>query len=721
MPPPLILLAILMLMPNGTYQQVNPWVNSYGIVTYPLNYAVVYRHVLGSGTYIMYLPPGGYYSIPISGPEYLGLYLQADSNVTIQLLNQTAYHEFEKGVGYQPLVTLVTSSINTTVYIPQGVYYIVVVNNNSSVVNAVLILTRHYQAALANAPIGVVDYGLAPTIGGYVPYSYTTTEFLGSAVIREVNTTAITKCPPLPPDSFSLQLNAVLELGVDNHTQYYWLQNVVIIDPGTRQLLPLVNVWNISAAPPVMNPLYVVGHGAVINNTVYAYMGNWTPYEAPLAVNLTISVGRTTSGFPDALFIDSIDGYSELIDNVTLLLRPTWGPYLAVNGSEYSPSGYLIDVEFVVSGPGCGAVVYADNISAELSLYYLGPNNELLPVPTTWSFGSDTGETIINVKDEAAGAGAVLLTSGGEYLGPLPSADYVNFVTLNDYLLNGTLISTSIPIPEGSWVLLITNRTVNLGNGTLLRLVGTWVDDVFTNNTAIKLFMNEPHVVNYEWARYYWFQVIDASGKLTNMSNWYLADSIINITVPKTTVYLNDDARLVFSGFQTNATHYLINGNSIVLLIDSPTQLVVNWAREFNVSLIIYSINNTPIITEHLGWLPAGYKIRSVSINGINYTLQKPIYVTGPELTAVINANYAQFTVKDLLGLPEPLTRVSIRCDGQVMSVVTNMLGETPRILLPVNSTCSVTVQPLGYYSIALITALAMAITVSLLRVVLRR
>ncbi|WP_243679225.1 thermopsin family protease [Vulcanisaeta distributa] len=45
-------------------------------------------------------------------------------------------------------------------------------------------------------------------------------------------------------------------------------------------------------------------------------------------------------------------GVNTLVDNVTFLMAPpSWGgPYLVVNGSEYSPLGYLIDAEFVIGG-----------------------------------------------------------------------------------------------------------------------------------------------------------------------------------------------------------------------------------------------------------------------------------------------------------------------------------------------------------------------------------
>jgi hypothetical protein len=135
-----------------------------------------------------------------------------------------------------------------------------------------------------------------------------------------------------------------------------------------------------------------------------------------------------------------MNGIKELVDNVTLLLRPDWGPYLVVNGSEYSPLGYLIDSEFIIGGPGCGATVFANEVNASLSLYYLGPNNKLFPVPTAWSFGSDTGETIVNVGEETIGPAVVKLMAGNEYLGPLINADYISFLVINNYLLNGTSV-----------------------------------------------------------------------------------------------------------------------------------------------------------------------------------------------------------------------------------------------------------------------------------------
>lgn len=376
---PLVLLAIMVTLPNGTvYHSINPLISNYGIYTYPINYAVIYRHVIGSGTYIMTItPPGTYYSVSIYGPGPMGgLYLTSNMNVLLLVLSGQGFSELKSGgASVKPLFAYYGQELNATIELPSGEYYIVVINNGSSAAQVMLATTHNYSTPIINAPVGVVDYGLMPSQVGYIPYSYTTNEFLGEARVLSIGVQPLTNCPPpLPPGSFSLQLNAVLEMVVNNQTQYYWVQNVLIIDPTYGLMAPLVNVWNMSSAELFMDSLFITGHGSVMNNEVYAYMGNWTPYEMPpLAVNLTIITNKTVNGFPPQVLIGySMGGFNTLVDNVTFLMMPSWGPYLVVNGSEYSPLGYLIDAEFVIGGPGCGAMVRVNELNAVLSLYYRG-------------------------------------------------------------------------------------------------------------------------------------------------------------------------------------------------------------------------------------------------------------------------------------------------------------------------------------------------------------
>ncbi|MGC9153668.1 MAG: thermopsin, partial [Vulcanisaeta sp.] len=651
---PLILLAILVAMPNSTtYQQVNPLINNYGVYTYPINYAVIYNHVIGSGTYMMTIAPGTYYSVSIYGPGPLGLYLTSNTNVLTLILNSQGLNELKTGATVKPLFTYYGQVLNATIELPSGEYYIVVINNGSSTAQVMLVTTRGYPTPIVNAPIGIVDYGLMPSQVGYIPYSYTTSEFLGEARILSASFQPLTNCSSLPPGSFSLQLNAVLEMVVNNQTQYYWVQNVLIIDPTYDLMAPLVNVWNMSSTNLTMNPLFIIGHGSVMNNEVYAYMGNWTPYEPPLMINLTIITNRTVNGFPEVLIGYSMGGVNTPVDNVTFLMSPSWGPYLVVNGSEYSPLGYLIDAEFVIGGPGCGAMVRANELSATLSLYYKGPGGELLPVPSAWSLGSDTGETIANARAYAVSPGTVGITVGGEYLGPLSNANYLAFLILSNYLLNNQSMTTvEIPLPINSRVILTAQRSVYLGNNTLLRLAGFTVNNVYVNSTELGLTMNQSYIVNYLWVRYYRLDIIDQTNQLTNLSGWYNEDSIVNITIPRSIVYLGNETRFVFTGFTTNATHYAVTNNTLVLLMDRPTTVIINWVKEYNASLILYTINGSYVGMKYLGWVSSGEEVTNVSIDGIIYGLRTPLIITGVKETAILNAEYEEFKVKDILGLP---------------------------------------------------------------------
>ncbi|WP_229709782.1 thermopsin [Vulcanisaeta souniana] len=683
---------------------MNPLINNYGIVTYPMDYAVIYDHVIGAGTYMMMITPENYYSVGIYGPGPVGLYLMSSAKVLLLVLNTQEYGELRTGNITGSLFGYYGSLLNETIELPEGPYYIVVINNGSSTVQAELAVIQQYPTPLINAPIGIVDYGLMPAQMGYVPYSYVTNEFLGRVQMMNAKVEPLTNCSLLPPNIFSVQLNTVLELKTNNGMQYYWVQDVLLIDPQNETLAPLVNVWNMSSARMVMDPLYVVGHGLLINNETYAYMGNWTPFQMPLSINLSIITNRTINGFPEVLLGYSMDGVNFLIDNVTLLLSPSWGPYLVVNGSSYSPLGYLVDAELVIGGPGCGATVIARELNLSMSLYYRDRVGDLIPVPSAWSFGSDTGETVVNARDTVVSPGYVHITTGYEYLGPLVNSDYLAFLILNDYLVgNKSFVSVSLPLPIGSRALLTSLTEVYLDNNTLLRFAGLLVNNEYVNSTELSLTINQTYVVNYVWVRYYRLQVIDEANLLTNLSGWYNEDSIVSITVPRPVIYLGNDTRLVFAGFITNATHYVVTNDTLILLVDRPITVIINWSREYNASLSLYTVNGVYVTTKHLGWIMSSEELTNVSIGSATYTLRTPLLITGVSNTAVLNAKYGSLTVRDALGLPIPFVQVVIKCDDQEITGVTNAYGATQELLIPTNASCVVKAPPIGYYSIALI------------------
>ncbi|WP_243666690.1 hypothetical protein [Vulcanisaeta sp. JCM 16159] len=212
-------------------------------------------------------------------------------------------------------------------------------------------------------------------------------------------------------------------------------------------------------------------------------------------------------------------------------------------------------------------------------------------------------------------------------------------------------------------------------------------------------------MVNYLWIKYYRLNIVDLSNQLTNLSGWYNEDSIVNITVPKTIIYLGNETRLAFTGFTTNATRYVITNNTLILLMDRPVTVTVNWIREYNTSLTLYTINGAYVGTTYLGWVRYGEEVTNVSINGITYELRTPLIINGVNDTAALNAEYREFSVRDALGLPEPFTQVVIKCGVQELSGVTNAYGITQELLVPINAVCVVEAPVIGYYGIALVIA----------------
>ena len=62
-----------------------------------MDYAVIYEHVIGAGTYMMMITPGNYYSVGIHGPGPVGIYLASSTNVLLLILNTQGYEELRAG------------------------------------------------------------------------------------------------------------------------------------------------------------------------------------------------------------------------------------------------------------------------------------------------------------------------------------------------------------------------------------------------------------------------------------------------------------------------------------------------------------------------------------------------------------------------------------------------------------------------------------------------
>ncbi len=260
------------------------------------------------------------------------------------------------------------------------------------------------------APTGVADYGLSVNAtGSIVASTLATTSLWG---IFDPNATGV---EPMDlynqaPDSYSVQLNAVLTgVTLFGRAGYeYWTQDVLEFYPAAHELFLITNVWNFSGSAFLGGAIYAHGpHGAEFDDEVYianvSFTGISYPFNASLYLNSTIVGGR------DAVdFTATLDGPRERVnapfDYVVFNSIGAGGPPLTApadfvaNGSSFDPIGLTNDFELDIGGPGDGSQATLMAADAALGLAYWnasldGGAGAYESVPAAFSFGGETGET----------------------------------------------------------------------------------------------------------------------------------------------------------------------------------------------------------------------------------------------------------------------------------------------------------------------------------------
>jgi hypothetical protein len=247
-----------------------------------------------------------------------------------------------------------------------------------------------------------------------------------------------------------------------------------------------------------------------------------------------------------------------------------------------------------------------------------------------------------------------------------------------------------------------------------LVFTGYRVGDELVNSTELRLDSNSPNYVKVTWLLQYYLSVTDISGLASSLTGWYPVGSSLTVTVPSLVLYGNM-TRLVFDGFYTNAPHYYVNGTSAELFIVKPTLLVVNWAREYNVTLRLFNPQGIFLGYYRLGWLREDYLVNGVRISGIYIPLEKPLVVNGPLLNSSINAVLGRFMIADYLNLPAPLVKIRLNCGNYTLEVRTGVTGYTPELLIPGYS-CTYSRPILGYYSLGLLLTISLATAILMRR-----
>jgi hypothetical protein len=325
--------------------------------------------------------------------------------------------------------------------------------------------------------MGVGDFGVSNAGSGY---TYSTTQFLGTSLVRSWTTQTCGTCGA-GGNYVSMQLNVVVVFTHGSTTRTYWIQDVPFYNTSNGYFDVENNIWNMSGSSSLASGS-VVGNGTIYSGEVYiddangATPGTNVYLKAPVNISAKV-VSSNASGVARVAFLYE-DGYGwRTYDNVSFPWTSGWSDHgFEVNGNSYNGLGLYDDAEWIIGGPGDGSSTATTVANLTYALdYWNGHNFEA--VPYAYDFGSDTAESVSNTVVSLPGGsspglplGQVKVGSGGLHrLWNLTGLATLN-VTPTDASGVVSLRGVSVPYLGGN-----ANLTVLPGSYRVEQLNGTWV------------------------------------------------------------------------------------------------------------------------------------------------------------------------------------------------------------------------------------------------------
>ncbi|MEM4138660.1 MAG: thermopsin, partial [Sulfolobaceae archaeon] len=208
------------------------------------------------------------------------------------------------------------------------------------------------------------------------------------------------------PYTASLQFNIVLFINSSSGIFAYWLQDVGVFQTNKNYLTFVNNIWNLTGRISTLNPNSVIGNGKVSSagggQSFYYDVGPSYSYSFPLALVFVVNVSYSSSAvyiwFGYKILQIGNTRYNTLYyyDKVTIYHSGINSAYIMINGNIYTPDGLYYDAELVWGGGGNGAPTSFIYLNCTLGLYY-NQGGKITPVPSLYTFGSNTAETAYNV------------------------------------------------------------------------------------------------------------------------------------------------------------------------------------------------------------------------------------------------------------------------------------------------------------------------------------
>jgi len=639
--------ALLILIFNffNTYSQ-NYSSTLFNIPVNSININQLNLYNLGQGSYgdFYILYPSYYFSYPInSSNQYINIYFNSSIPLSFYIMNQQNYQNFQNGSNFTSIYNTSTNYINQSIYLPSGNYYVVIYNNNTQ--NAYyyfLYILTNQSVNNIYSPIGISDYGVYISNGNIYGYNITTNEVIGDVYLNSFSSYVDPSCSNsfLGENSGSIQLNAILEL---SNGQYYWLQNVLLINNTGGYYEFADNIWNFTSENSYLSNNSIEGNGMVSNygnEYFYAYETNNFNLQYPLNVYLIINVTQNNS-YPEIQFGYSFDGQNIYwYDNITLLI-PAIGNIII---SPYiTGSNNMEDLELVIGGPGYGNCIDINNISGYLGLYYLYNNQYLTPDPSIFNYGFNTAEDSSNINENIISQGFVNLSTGPfypEYLGSTIPLNYnisVYYSYNNSYInyqyLFGTVFNISIPIYiyQNSTIYLLNNLTIN-GENYNINYSQQYVN--------ISLSVDNNYNISTNYTEYYLVTINDSIGINFTISGNYINETYYNNTYY---LYANNLLNIYLNQTYNYGNYQYYCPNNITLNINTSENIdLSNYCYlqyQLNISFPFnYTIDNNTYSGNNSFYINANNNI-TILINSINYiNSQERLYCNQNNITVNITS-----------------------------------------------------------------------------------
>ncbi|MCG2872219.1 MAG: thermopsin [Sulfolobales archaeon] len=336
------------------------------------------------------LPPGfyEYFSINVTQGDGLYVVFYSSSPVTFMIMTPTQFSYFNETGAGPAVYSVVTSSYDGFISLPNGGYYVVFFNNvtDSNV-------TISYYVIARPVATGIADYGLMAEGNTVQPYVEKAKAVIGVVKINEL--AAFNSTPPAGVDKYgaSIQLNVVLQVNTVTGSQQLWLQNIIDIYTNNYTAYIENNVWNDTSSISLLHN--VTGNGKINVSSRGMYYGYATRYfnlSPSSIIYLIINTSYTPQG--PIIRFGYANGSGQVVwyDNVTARISGTLSAYILIDGFNLTEGLSPYDAELVVAGESNGEATFFALTNVELAMFYQLPNGQWAPPKYLLPFGVHTEE-----------------------------------------------------------------------------------------------------------------------------------------------------------------------------------------------------------------------------------------------------------------------------------------------------------------------------------------